>query len=134
MSGNGKTLKERMSASMPPEGKVASVIGDKLVDFSAIVGLVLLAIFTKLDPYFAAAVIALIAGVSLGETLKGRGGPSSIVLALGYAIMETAKRFKGAAVLIVLLLGSCGSSAGAYVPALLSDKPVCEVKVEDTNG
>jgi hypothetical protein len=72
VSDNGKNLKERIEGSLPPKAKIANVIGDKLVDAIAIAGMVLLAVFTDLDAYFAAAVIALIAGVSLGETLKKR--------------------------------------------------------------
>ena len=113
MSDNGSTLKERISDSLPAKAKIANVVGDKLVDAIAIAGMVLLAIFTDLDAYFAAAVIALIAGVSLGETLKKRGGPGGLVMALGYSLIEIARRGKGAVVLLsVMTLASC--NAGAY--------------------
>lgn len=80
-----------MTKSLHPRNKK----WDKIVDVAAIVALVVISVTTKMDPYTAAALISLIAGVNLGQMLTKNGNtPSSVIMSIGYGIFEMAKRLK----------------------------------------
>ncbi len=89
---------DSLAPDQKAEVKKVAIWKDVIVDVAGIIALVLLTLFGGLDVYLAATLIALIAGVSIGQALKKGGGnvpQAGFIMGVAESFIEIGRRSKG---------------------------------------
>jgi len=120
--------------------KIVAIIGDKVVELGAIAALVIFVLYKDLDVYIAVTIIALMAGLNLGQLMKkGSGtGPTGAVTLIASGLIEATRRsiylLPVVFFWLTLTLPSACAGPAAYAPIISQTLDIVADIVKNETG